>query len=262
MELSEAAHILGVHYQTAYRWVRDGSLRAHKVRSRYQIEAAALEQFQSCRSAPLPPPQATRVRNWNALSSRFYVHLAMGTEASARDQVSRLVNGGVEVADVIDELISPALVQIGQQWRVGAISVAVEHRAVRICERILDSISVAGRGRPRGKVIVTTAVGDQHELPSAMAAAALRSSHWLVQHLGSQVPFGDLVSLAAIEEPDFIVISVTNPWAIQTANEMREGLEQKGFPTLVGGPGRGLSSLFELLEESKYPLGRRHGGDA
>ena len=262
MELSEAARTLGVHYQTAYRWVRDGSLRAQKVRSRYQIETTALEQFQATRSAPLPPPQATRVRNWSALSSRFYVHLAMGTEASARDQVNRLVNGGVDVVDVIDKLISPALVTIGQQWRVGAISVAVEHRAVRICERILDSISLASRGRPRGKVIVTTAIGDQHELPSSMAAAALRSSHWLVQHLGSQVPFGDLVSLAAVEEPDFIVISVTNPWAIQTAREMREDLEQKGFATLVGAPGMDLHSLFELLEATKYPPDRRNGGDA
>jgi MerR family transcriptional regulator, light-induced transcriptional regulator len=35
IELAEAADRLGVHYQTAYRWVREGRLPAVRVRGRY-----------------------------------------------------------------------------------------------------------------------------------------------------------------------------------------------------------------------------------
>ena len=151
MELSEAAGVLGVHYQTAYRWVRDGSLSAQKVGTRYEIHRLDLEKFQAARNTPIPPPSTTRVRDWNELSSRFFSHITQGSEGSARGQVARLVGGGVDIVEVMEHLMAPALVEIGKAWRQGTLSVAVEHRAVRSCERILDAVSVAHRGRPREK---------------------------------------------------------------------------------------------------------------
>ena len=40
MELREAADALGVHYQTAYAWVRQGSLPARKRGRGYEVEDA------------------------------------------------------------------------------------------------------------------------------------------------------------------------------------------------------------------------------
>ena len=37
IDLQEAARRLGVHYQTAYRWVREGRLTAVRVRGRYEL---------------------------------------------------------------------------------------------------------------------------------------------------------------------------------------------------------------------------------
>ncbi len=45
MNLKQAANRLGVHYQTAYRWVRSGELVAVKVGNRYEISEAAIERF-------------------------------------------------------------------------------------------------------------------------------------------------------------------------------------------------------------------------
>ena len=42
---------MGVHYQTAYRWVRSGELVAVKVGAGYEISEAALERFQAQRAA-------------------------------------------------------------------------------------------------------------------------------------------------------------------------------------------------------------------
>ena len=51
MNLKTAARRLGVHYQTAYRWVRGGQLIAIKVGSGYDVSDAALARFQAQRAA-------------------------------------------------------------------------------------------------------------------------------------------------------------------------------------------------------------------
>ena len=49
MNLKEAARNLGVHYQTAYKWVRSGALTAVRVGSRYEVSQAAIDQFLATR---------------------------------------------------------------------------------------------------------------------------------------------------------------------------------------------------------------------
>jgi excisionase family DNA binding protein len=51
VNLKSAARQLGVHYQTAYRWVRQGDLVAVKVGTTYEVSPAALEQFRARRLA-------------------------------------------------------------------------------------------------------------------------------------------------------------------------------------------------------------------
>ncbi len=51
MNLKAAAQRLGVHYQTAYKWVRSGALVAVRVGSGYEISEAALERFVARREA-------------------------------------------------------------------------------------------------------------------------------------------------------------------------------------------------------------------
>ncbi len=51
MNLKEAAHNLGVHYQTAYKWVRAGELVAIRVGGRYEVSPAAIQRFQAARQA-------------------------------------------------------------------------------------------------------------------------------------------------------------------------------------------------------------------
>src|SRR3954454_13821025 len=45
MNLKQAARRLGVHYQTAYRWVRAGRLAAVRVGNGYDVSEHAIEQL-------------------------------------------------------------------------------------------------------------------------------------------------------------------------------------------------------------------------
>jgi len=65
MNLKTAARRMGVHYQTAYRWVRSGELIAVKVGSGYDISEAALERFRAQRTALERLPSNTELGpNW------------------------------------------------------------------------------------------------------------------------------------------------------------------------------------------------------
>jgi len=50
VDLHAAAASLDVHYQTAYRWIRNGSLPAVKVGSSYVITEADLARFMARRA--------------------------------------------------------------------------------------------------------------------------------------------------------------------------------------------------------------------
>ena len=60
MNLKSAARRLGVHYQTAYRWVRSGQLLAVKVGSGYEISEWALERFEAQRAATERLPEGAQ----------------------------------------------------------------------------------------------------------------------------------------------------------------------------------------------------------
>jgi excisionase family DNA binding protein/PAS domain S-box-containing protein len=53
VNLKQAAARLGVHYQTAYRWVRSGELTAIRVGARYEVSDAAIHRFLATRQSVL-----------------------------------------------------------------------------------------------------------------------------------------------------------------------------------------------------------------
>jgi MerR family transcriptional regulator, light-induced transcriptional regulator len=252
MNLQDAADRLGVHYQTAYRWVRDGSLAATKAKGNsYEVSEQEVARFLARRLVPIAPPDRIHVRDWEHHVERLLQALVIGDELVARLIVDRLADGSVSVLEVCENLISPALAEIGERWHHGTLSIAEEHRATAICERALARISTHPRGRPRGCVVVTTPPGDFHSMPSAMAALALREDRWKVHHLGANVPIEDIVKLVDDVDADLVVITVTNADVAPAATALEEALAARGRVSLTGKPGM---SLRMLLEQARGAL--------
>ena len=153
-----------------------------------------------------------------------------------------------------ENLFVPALRRIGEQWADNVVSVAQEHRASAITERILARIAVHPRGRPRGVAMVTTPPGEEHSLPAAMAALALRADRWQVHHLGTQAPQDDLAQLALEEQTDLVVLSVANPAAASAAEREADALRALGHRVLVGHPGTALRRVLADARGARPPL--------
>jgi excisionase family DNA binding protein len=251
VNLQEAADLLGVHYQTAYRWVRNGTLPARKIHGAYDIDRSAVEALAHARATPVPPPSRATVRSWPEQVRRLLDHLLEGDETEALSLIEGLANRGVSVVDICERLISPVLYQVGELWVAGRVTIAEEHRASAICERALARRATPLRGRPRGVAVVASPVGELHALPGLMATAALRSDHWIVHHLGTAVPVAEVAELAERVGAHLVVVPVTLPAAKPAADELAAALDDRHIATLVGQPGEPLSLLL---------LAARHAG--
>jgi excisionase family DNA binding protein len=93
MQLREAADALGVHYQTAYAWVRQGSLPARKRGRGYEVETADVRALAARRSAGSQPTREVAVRDWPAQADQLYAAIAGGEETHARQWLDRLAAG-------------------------------------------------------------------------------------------------------------------------------------------------------------------------
>jgi MerR family transcriptional regulator, light-induced transcriptional regulator len=251
MDLSEAADALGVHYQTAYGWVRQGVLPARKVGRGYEIDDGDAGALAARRRRGREPPRPIRVRNWAAQALGLYAAIAAGEETAARHRLERLA-GGVSLIDLCDHVIAPALRRIGDDWAGGHISMAQEHRASAICERLLATHARQPAGRPRGTAVVATPPGERHSLPSLMAAACLREDRWLVHHLASDLPLEEVTRLADQAGAGLVVLSSART---QTARQAQQAARViiATRPHLVVLAGRPGDRLRDLLARAANP---------
>lgn len=258
LELKAAAAALGVHYQTAYRWVRTGRLPAHLVDGRYLVSRRDVDAVLAHRRTPAAPaaPSTGRVERQ---AERMHAALVDGDEPTVRAIARRLVDEGTTLVDLIQAVLVPPLIRIGQDWHEGRLTIWVEHRASAIVERTLGELSPNPRGRRKGTAVVAAVSGDRHSLPTTMATVALREANWHVHHLGADMPADEIVHFCDEHDVDVVVISVTNPDVSERARVTGERLRAQGIASVVGGPGRGLD---DLVAEVADAVGRSRAGSS
>lgn len=133
---------------------------------------------------------------------------------------------------VLTEVISPALVEIGDGWHQGRISVAAEHFATQFCSRQLMRL-LAGSGsavRP-GVIVAACAPGEQHEVGLLMLAVMLRWRGRDVRYLGPNLVIDDLPEVLAPLQPRLLLFSATRPESARALQRLPYLLQK--FPTPI-----------------------------
>jgi excisionase family DNA binding protein len=235
LTLHEAAEQLGVHYMTAYRYVRLGQLDAVKVGGTWQVTTAALDAFRHQRDGA--QPARLRAVPW---SDRLESRLLAGDASGAWGVIESALAGGSSVGDVYVEVLAPALHSIGDRWAAGEIDVAIEHRASGITSRLIGRLGsrCVRRGRSRGSIVLGSPTGEQHSLVVAMLADLLRLEGWDVSDLGADTPATSfLLTAESLDDLVAVGISVTNPESITSAAETCAVLHgaEVAVPILLGG---------------------------
>jgi MerR family transcriptional regulator, light-induced transcriptional regulator len=223
LKLQEAADLLGVHYMTAYRYVRLGQLIAVKENGIWHVTHDDLESFQTNRRAVAPVPNgddvvALAARRRVRWDSRLESCLIAGDAAGAWSLIESALSSGMTPAQIYIEVLGPAMVSIGQRWEIGELSIGAEHRAAGIATRITGRLGprFARRGRRRGLVVVGSPAGEFHALAGAMLSDLLRGGGYEVTDVGVDLPPASFAE-ACVPEALAVCISITNPVVLSAA---------------------------------------------
>ena len=234
LSLQDAADELGVHYMTAYRYVRLGKLVAEKSGGVWEVLRSDLDDL--IRSGD-QQPAAKSTKRWD---QQLLAVLLAGDEGAAWQVVESALASGHEPSAIYSEMISPALRSIGEQWERGEIDVADEHRASLIATRLVGRLSPRfhRRGRPKGTFIVAAAPGDFHTLAVMMLSDQIRGAGYHTVDLGGAVPVESLRRTVAETDP-LTAVAITafrpdNEAAIRAAIDAARTATDA--PIILGGP--------------------------
>jgi excisionase family DNA binding protein len=235
--LQEAADRLGVHYMTAYRYVRLGLLPATKEGASWRVAATDLDRMAAGSGAASKGRGRQDPAPW---AERLERRLIAGDEVGAWGVVEAALAAGADARVVYLDLLVPALRGIGEAWAEGRIDVSVEHRASAVALRLVGRLGprFVRRGMSRGSVVLAASPGDQHALPVALAADLVRGAGFDVEDLGADLPLPSLVdAVGRTQRLVAVGLAVTTADNLRAVGEAVSCLKDvlDDVPVLVGG---------------------------
>lgn len=250
MDLECAARALGVHYQTAYRWVRTGVLPAVKVGAGYRLSAEDVQRLGDARRSGRSVSYTGRNRDWAGLLEQFFRAAVAGDETAARRVFERLRLARVPMLDQCERLVAPFARRLQEGFCEGTILTGQVRLAANICERQLHWATAVVRTTSDPTALLVTPRGERHRLPMVMASSVLQADGWAVAQIDGGVDTEDLVAFADRTRPGLVVISatVTEPAAKCLAAALGRALR---VPILVGGAGAPLQELVDAASVAR-----------
>ncbi|MCO5296187.1 MAG: metalloregulator ArsR/SmtB family transcription factor [Fimbriimonadaceae bacterium] len=160
-------------------------------------------------SASVVPRSTTvdseRVRAW---ADRLFAGIVEGDHRGAKAVVREALESGLALVDLYVDVFEAALARVGSWYEQGRLSVADEHLATNIVQRLMAWASSAAPGElpVDRKAVIGSAAGNQHDVGLRMIADALSQRGWDVRYLGADVPTPDFVRHVRHERPDAVLV--------------------------------------------------------
>jgi len=145
------------------------------------------------------------------------------------------------------ELVQKALLEIGNGWYEGIVTVQQEHFASALAMRRLDSLLAATPAPTRtGRIIVGCSPGDNHTFSPLLITFLLRRRGWDIVYLGADVPTNRLRATIERTRPELVVFSAQLLDTAAALLDVAHYLQGIGVPLAFGGYVFGL--LPQLVE--------------
>jgi len=175
---------------------------------------------------------------------------ALKVLTQAKNQLSLL--------QLFEQVITPVLIRIGEEWYTGNLLVATEHFASNFFRASLLTIFQRLPSKRSGpRILVGGSPGDLHELGPLMVSILLREKGYLVEFLGPDSPLEDLADYAAVENPHMIILSATTTESAETLRGFKARLDKNKRPPLFAFGGGAFSYQPALVDQVPgYYLGK------
>ncbi|MFH9071090.1 cobalamin B12-binding domain-containing protein [Streptomyces alboflavus] len=177
-----------------------------------------------------------------------------GDEPTAADTALGALEDGLDAECVLLDVVGAVQRRVGEEWAVNNLTVAQEHAATAINERVIAALSRMLREAPaphrlrdtpasyrlgatpaRARITVACVDGEWHALPARLLAEVLRLRGWRVDFLGAQVPTAHLIAHLHRTRADAVALSGSLATRLPTAHAAISACRAAGVPVLAGG---------------------------
>ena len=171
---------------------------------------------------------------------------------------SFIVNSNIE--QFYEKILNPMMSKVGSMWADGRLSIATEHVASNTAQSLIKIISENHKKNnlDKGKVILTTPVGEEHCLSCNMLESFLLSKGFTTFNLSPSTPANSLVEFIKTIHPTAILVSVTLEDNIKPAQRLVKKItdSNKKLDVFVGGQAfdNNRSKFDAIVIESSTPL--------
>ncbi|MFD3975795.1 B12-binding domain-containing protein [Streptomyces cyaneofuscatus] len=179
---------------------------------------------------------------WTAVTGR--------EEYRAADIVLRALDAGTPAESVLLDVIAPVQARVGHAWQADRLTVAQEHAATAIAERVIAALAHHPAHRPApygGRITVACVDQEWHALPARLLAEVLTLRGWRVDFLGAQVPTPHLVTHLHNTGADAVALSSSIATRLPTAHTAITACQAVGVPVLAGGAAFGPDGRYARL---------------
>lgn len=137
----------------------------------------------------------------------------------------------------LEKILQPVMYKIGDLWAENKLSVASEHIASNLAHDLVKIIGEQiSRTDGRGKILICTPPGEEHNLGCNILESFLQSKRYTVFNLSPSAPAESILSFIADNKPDLILVSITLEENIKSGQRFVKKISDKfDIPIFVGG---------------------------
>lgn len=152
---------------------------------------------------------------------------------------------------LMEKIIVPLLNVIGDEWREGLLRPTHEHLASAVIRSFLATIGGAYAVHEAAPIlIVTTPIGQLHEIGAMLVTATAAAEGWRVTYLGPNLPAEEVVAAAIQTRARAVALSVVYPTDdTRVADELRKIRQQLPESTLLLVGGRAAVGYAAVLKD-------------
>ena len=169
------------------------------------------------------------------LSAVFRQALDAFDEPAAQAVLDRLL-ADLSLPTVLRDVVLPYLAELGERWRRGTATVAMEHFATNIIRGRLAGLARGWGGGHGPQALLACPPGELHDMALMAFGIVLNRHGWRIGYLGTDTPVGELERAADASRPELVVLAATLPETLEPLRPELAGLARRA-PLALAGPG-------------------------
>ncbi|MEV3985672.1 cobalamin-dependent protein [Nonomuraea sp. NPDC049758] len=196
----------------------------------------------------------THADGLSAWREKLWDAAVAGDEYAATDAALAALDQDISLETLLLDVVAPVQARVGREWESNQITVAQEHTATAVNERVLAALAhhpaaraAAANGPALGRIAVACIDGEWHAMPARILAEVLRLRGWRVDYLGAQVPTPHLITHLHRTACDVVALSSSIPTRLPGAHAAITACQATGTPVMVGGAAFGPDGLYARL---------------